>query len=237
MKIIKTFPEYTITEDGVITRIKSGRVIKHQVNIDGYFVVNLIKDGKPYHRRVCRLKAEAFLNDFSDSKVVNHKDLNKQNDALENLEMVSTLENNLHSIRLQPDKHKARATITKQVAVRICEMFVSGATNEEVSKELGISKDITSKVRNRCAWRDVSDNYDLPKCPTNYSPCVIRKICVLIADGVKPTKIFNRLASEGITVTLDLIKDIKRKRNSKVISDEYFKVAPSTTRAQARTLK
>jgi len=222
LKIIKTFPEYTITEDGVITRIKSGRVIKHQVNVDGYFVVNLVKDGKSYHRRVCRLKAEAFLNDFSEDKVVNHKDLNKQNDALDNLEMVSTLENNLHSIRLQPDKHKGRATITKEVATKICEMFVSGATNEEVSKQLSVSKDVVSKIRNKSAWRDVSDNYNIPKSPTNYTPDVIRKICVLIADGIKPTKIFNKLSSEGITVTLDLIKDIKRKRNSKVISDEYF---------------
>ena len=62
-----------------------------------YLVVNLYKNNKGKNVFVHRLVAEAFLDNFSKELEVNHKDGNKQNNTIDNLEMLTRSENIKHS--------------------------------------------------------------------------------------------------------------------------------------------
>lgn len=62
-----------------------------------YLVVNLYKNNKGKNMFVHRLVAEAFLDNFNKELEVNHKDGNKQNNCIENLEMLTRSENQKHA--------------------------------------------------------------------------------------------------------------------------------------------
>lgn len=71
--------------------------MKLRLNPNGYFQVPLNKNGK---RKMCSvhiLVAKTFLKQRCKTDIVNHKDGNKQNNNLENLEWISYSENNKHS--------------------------------------------------------------------------------------------------------------------------------------------
>ena len=64
---------------------RKGDVLK-PINTDGYHYVILSKFGEYAHKRVHRLVAEAFIPNPKKLNYVNHKDENKHNNMLENLE-------------------------------------------------------------------------------------------------------------------------------------------------------
>lgn len=70
---------------------------KPTLNRLGYFYVTLCKEGTKVKKTIHQLVAAAFIPDFEYGDVVNHLDGNKQNNCLDNLEISSHYENNLHS--------------------------------------------------------------------------------------------------------------------------------------------
>jgi len=77
-------------------RSGQARNLKPSVDGCGYLRVALCKNGRLRTRKVHRLVAEAFLGD-SSGKEVNHKDGNRTNNNIANLELVTRLENMRHS--------------------------------------------------------------------------------------------------------------------------------------------
>lgn len=76
----------------------------------GYLWVTLTKDGMRKHHKVHRLVAQAFLQKDDGKEFVNHKDGNKTNNNVENLEWVTSKENQQHAFRtgLNSQKYKKR---------------------------------------------------------------------------------------------------------------------------------
>ena len=69
------------------------RILKAGKSGNGYLQVNLYKDGNREQPLVHRLVATAFLDNADNLPEVNHKDENKQNNCVENLEYCSRLYN------------------------------------------------------------------------------------------------------------------------------------------------
>lgn len=80
-----------------ITRYK--KVLKPMIDKDGYRTVILKNNGFEKHFRVSRLVATAFVPNPLEKPIVNHIDMNRQNDTAENLEWCTTKENVAHSMR------------------------------------------------------------------------------------------------------------------------------------------
>ena len=99
MKKIKNFPKYSVTKDGKVYSHCRKRYMTLKLKMDGYLVVNLRKDNKPYQKRIHRLVAETYLPKPNNYKIVNHIDGDKQNNKLENLEWCTNADNINHALK------------------------------------------------------------------------------------------------------------------------------------------
>ena len=70
-----------------------GKILKQHQCMDGYKSVMLYKDGKRKIILVHRLVAQAFIPNPNDYKEVNHKDEDKTNNSVDNLEWCDRLYN------------------------------------------------------------------------------------------------------------------------------------------------
>jgi hypothetical protein len=87
---------YRATMDGMIYSLITNKNLKPATDSCGYQTVTLVKDKKKSTKTVHRLIAKAF---YGDSKLdVNHKDGNKKNNQLNNLEFISKSQNTRHAL-------------------------------------------------------------------------------------------------------------------------------------------
>jgi len=64
---------------------KHGRILKPEIR-NGYYSVDLMSNKKRYKCRIHRLVAETFISNPENLPMVNHKDENRLNNRVENLE-------------------------------------------------------------------------------------------------------------------------------------------------------
>lgn len=77
---------YGITSCGRVWSYRAKKFLKPFDDGRGYKIVVLSKNGKPKKYKIHRLVAEAYLPNPANLPQVNHKDENKANNALPNLE-------------------------------------------------------------------------------------------------------------------------------------------------------
>lgn len=76
-----------------------GRVLADRHNNRGYHLVCLCRDGDIKYRLIHRLVASTFLDNHDNLPQVNHKDENKENNAVSNLEWCTALYNDMYGTR------------------------------------------------------------------------------------------------------------------------------------------
>lgn len=79
--------KYRVSSHGRVWSNRRKKYLAPYVNNSGYALVWLHVAGKGYRRLVHRLVMTAFIEDFSEDLEVNHKDENKLNNRLDNLEV------------------------------------------------------------------------------------------------------------------------------------------------------
>lgn len=97
---IPNFENYTISKDGEIRKVTgkyAPMIMKPKLDKDGYYQIGLFKDGKKYYRSIHRLVAITYLENTCDFSDVNHKDGNRINNNVNNLEWCSQRYNTMHS--------------------------------------------------------------------------------------------------------------------------------------------
>jgi hypothetical protein len=98
---IKNFENlYAINENGEVMILKTKKIKKAHIGTWKYYTICLYKDKKSYKFLLHRLIAETFLQNKDNKEQVNHKDGNKLNNYLNNLEWTSRSENLLHAYKL-----------------------------------------------------------------------------------------------------------------------------------------
>ena len=80
---------------------QNGRIMKTNLNSAGYMVIRLTKDGKGNTRTVHRLVALAFIDNTENKEFINHKDEDKTNNHVDNLEWVTARENNMYGTSIE----------------------------------------------------------------------------------------------------------------------------------------
>ena len=90
--------DYYASSDGYIFSKRRNKVLKYNITKNGYAIVKLSKNGKPVAYQVHRLILSTFdpISGMENLQV-NHKDGNKLNNSLENLEWCTASENMRHA--------------------------------------------------------------------------------------------------------------------------------------------
>ena len=102
-KPVTGFDGYMVSNTGYVRSIfrgrNSGKILKFNVIGHGYFQVQLSFNNKQKSFLVHRLVSQAFIPNKENLPCVNHKDGNKENNHVTNLEWCSYQENSLHAIK------------------------------------------------------------------------------------------------------------------------------------------
>ena len=102
-----------------------GRILKLQYNGYGYIQAKLCKNGKSKKKSAHRLVAEAFIPNPKGFLEVNHKDENKSNNRVENLEWCTREYNVNYGTRTEKTSKKVRA-----VNIETSEVLTFNSTRE-----------------------------------------------------------------------------------------------------------
>lgn len=151
---VREFPDdYAISSLGRLMRTspkrgtQAGRIRKVRY-LNGYPAYWLKRDGKVYARTAHRMIADAFLGPIPPGMQVNHKDGNRANSVLDNLEIVTNSENRAHAyrvLRVPPNRGKLgaehhNAALTWDDVCEIRRLFAAGESARTLSKRFGISR-------------------------------------------------------------------------------------------------
>ena len=143
LEIWKEIPltsKYLVSNFGNVKNSNTGKVLKGSINNNGYMRFDLCLNGHRIVRFGHRLVAEAFLSPDPERPYVNHKDGNKANNVITNLEWCTCKENSIHAFHvLLRVPHNARP-------VRCLETGVVYDSCNAAERALGISNTLI----NRC---------------------------------------------------------------------------------------
>jgi hypothetical protein len=90
---------YKVSNLGRVLSLKKNVIMKENISNSGYVFYGLYKDGIVKSRFVHRLVAQTFIDNLENKIQVNHMDLNRKNNSIENLEWVTISENQKHSYK------------------------------------------------------------------------------------------------------------------------------------------
>lgn len=128
---------------------------KPQLNRYGYPVVCLNGKPKAVLKSIHRMVVEAFIGPIPDGMQVNHKDGNKENNHLDNLEICTGSQNQLHRHRVlgqhRGEKHP-RAVLTNKSVRQIIKMFDDGFSNREIGERFGVDRTTIGHIKKGKTW-------------------------------------------------------------------------------------
>ena len=115
-------------------------MLKQNKDKDGYLIVNLTKNKKGKTYKVHRLVAFAFIPKIKNKEIINHKDGNKQNNSVDNLEWCTNRENIIHAFKnnLIKIKKGKENPVCKKVILKRNNEKLEFYSLKEASKYLGV---------------------------------------------------------------------------------------------------
>ena len=155
--------DYYITKNGEVYSILNGkkRRLKTQINQKGYERIIIRKKSYQIHRLV----AENFIPNQNNLQQVNHKDGNKLNNCVDNLEWCNNSYNQIHAWNnnLQPRLRKVpNRALTLEQAKEIREEYLTGKTSQrKLAKKYNVSKTTIADLLNGKYYNHSKNNKPL----------------------------------------------------------------------------
>lgn len=182
LKPYKEHPVILVSQCGKLFNSKTMQRWYCRQNKDGYIYFQYCVAGKRFTRKVHRAVAECFIPvpkelDYvteeygSDTVIVKHKDNDKTNNHYTNLEYGTNRSNMKDAYRdglipaLKGVAH-GRCNMTEEQVHEVCRIyFIEFANSEDkpssakVAKILGLTQKQVSKIRYRCTWCHITEQY------------------------------------------------------------------------------
>lgn len=157
-KTIQNEQAYEVSTDGRVRNKETKHVKSLRKSGKGYLRVTLYPSGKTYS--VHRLVAETFLNKPDGMNSVNHKDGNKENNNLSNLEWCTPKQNTRHAIdvikTLKLADWKGSKNPSNALDFGLVHSIKFGILSElsdtELESLLGVTEETFRRIRKGILW-------------------------------------------------------------------------------------
>lgn len=210
-------------------------------NIKRYHRITLTERNKniKWTVSVHRLVAKMFLGNI-EGFVINHKDGNKLNNHINNLEIVTIKENIRHAYETGlavghiGEKH-FNSILTEKEVIHIYELIKIGLDNNEIASKYNINFRTISLIRNGNRWKHLYNRYMNEVIPSKDSKYEL-KICFKIIEDILYTNLKNIEISRKYEIEPSLISRVRSKNTWKNIWQLYYRSAttiPSGSTQQA----
>lgn len=181
---------YSISIYGRVWHNYLGKFISPGVNGAGYLFFMASTELGPKPVQIHRAVMITFnYIENADLYEVNHKDGNKLNPFIGNLEWTTHKENVDHAYRTGLQKSGEEhwnASITNEQAVQICNLLQTGAQLKEIADIVGCSVTVVAAIKKKEAWTSVSQNYNFDSRPGRlFDENMIRNLCIYFENNPK----------------------------------------------------
>lgn len=186
--------------------------------------VTLSKEGKTYRFSVHRLVAQAFIPNPDNKPMVNHKNGNKLDACVENLEWVTASENCKHALDTQlatpvKGENHGCAILTEKQVLEMRQLYdETEMTHQQIANLFGVDRRSASEVISSVSWKHLPPSKNksrkMPLGKDHHNSLIneetARKVKCLLLQGQKPKQI-----SEELGISRDIVYDIKRQKTWK----------------------
>lgn len=235
-------PRYSISSKGRMYDHEWKTFVRYSTDKDGYYMASVNIFGEYKKIRVHRFELMSFNPNPDFMKLqINHKDGNKQNLDLSNLEWITPLGNTRHGwdtgLNQNIGINNGNGKYTDEDVHKICKLIDQGLTNAEICTAFGITdkkermtfNGSVSGIRYGKTHRNISINYNFMKganVQNRYSLDCAELICQFLSDTTRDftyKEIMDYLDvpnSERKNFKI-FIDDIIRGRTCKSVSEKY----------------
>lgn len=164
-EIWKDIPEYEglyqVSNLGRIKSLRRNKLMSLNTGSIEYYQVKLTKNKVIRSYLLHRLVAITFIPNPSNLKEINHKDSNKLNNYIDNLEWVTSKQNTKHSYdsgRKKPMRGELGplAKINNAQVVEIRRLIKEGnLTQTKIGQMFGLKPSAISSIKKRQTWKDI----------------------------------------------------------------------------------
>lgn len=136
-----------------------GKLMSKKLGTPRYYCVHLTKNGKRKSYLVHRLVGLAFIHNLYNYSDINHKNLNRLDNRVENLEWMTRSQNCFHAIAAghRPNifgEKSPNAKLKESDVLRIRSIYSSKkTTHKQIANEFNVSKSLVEVIVNRKAWK------------------------------------------------------------------------------------
>lgn len=141
---VKSLARYTIQKHYLEEKILNQHENK---KIDGYMVVDLYKDGKRKKFYVHRLVAQEFIGNIPEGYEIDHKDINKKNNNVNNLKIVTHKENQNNILSIERERKSQTGKKMSKESIEKLSKKVSVYKNNELLHIFNSYKDLTKRSK------------------------------------------------------------------------------------------
>lgn len=202
MEIWKTIQDYgglyQVSNTGKVRDLKN-HIKSVYKNNKGYVCLSLYYNGKTYHPTVHRLVAKAFIPNPNNYEQVNHKDCNKENNSVENLEWCNQRYNydeGMKTFQYSKNEEHYFAKLKNSDIPIIYELYKLGFTRATVAKIFSINPSSLEAIEKGISYRELGYNFKAIKL-TKYKDLPNIKLPSYIRDYFRDNTVLNTLIAQG----------------------------------------
>lgn len=180
MKVFKPIPgfsNYLVSDSGVVVtrarriryvhavtgkehfRITKERPIKIYSTIQGYYFCQLYRNKQSFNKTIHRLVANAFLPYESGKPWINHKDGNKKNNHVSNLERCTRMQNVQHAMKnglIATGERVGTSKLTTCSVLEIKKLLTNGVSHSEIANKFNVCKSTITLINTGETWKHVT---------------------------------------------------------------------------------
>ena len=155
--------DYEISKNGYLINKRSGNIIYGSKNKYGYMSIYFsnLKTSFLVHRIIA---CKFLYNKHEEELQINHKDLNKTNNNIDNLEWVTNKENVCHSRNNQTYNNADFVFLKDFQIIQLYKELSNGASTKEMAEKYKVSESTIMNVKYKRVYKNLLEDFsEIPK--------------------------------------------------------------------------